>query len=130
MGKATSKVKCWNGTRAELYVGTDTPLLVGSKAWFEWLELPESNSFSFDTGSYLVSDFTARRENRKKGNYWYAYNRINGKLRSIYIGVSLDLTFSHLLEVGKQLLNGRPSEGSEKSGSRYVVEHCQDDLQH
>ncbi len=104
MGKATPKLKYWSHRRAELYVGTDAPLLVGSKAWFEWLELPESKSFSFDSsGSSLASDFTARRETRNKGNYWYGYKLINCRLRNTYIGLSSDLTFSHLLQVGKQL---------------------------
>ena len=101
MGKATPKVKYWSDRRAELYIGTDAPLLIGSKAWFEWLELPESKSFSFDSsGSCLVSDFSARRETRNKGNYWYGYKRINGRLRNTYIGLSSDLKLSHLLEVG------------------------------
>ena len=104
MGKATPKVKYWSDRRAELYVGTDAPLLIGSKAWFEWLELPESKSFSFDSsGSCLFSDFTARRETRNKGNYWYGYKLIDGRLRNTYIGLGSDLKLSHLLEVGKQL---------------------------
>ena len=99
------KVSCWSDTGARLDV-TSGPIEVGSSAWFEWLDAADTKSFSFDSGSLQIADFTARREVRKKGNYWYGYKRIEGKLCNGYIGLSQDVTLAKLLDFGRQLNNG------------------------
>jgi hypothetical protein len=63
------------------------PIPIGTAAWFSWLE--EHRSFCFETG---LLTFTARKEQRPGGLYWYAYRRIRGKLHSFYLGKSEELT--------------------------------------
>ena len=68
-------------------------LVVGSKRWFQSLSHNSIMSFRFqgETGSY-----TARKEERESGEYWYAYKKIQGKLRSTYIGRTDELTLDKL----------------------------------
>ncbi|HEX6478919.1 MAG TPA: NB-ARC domain-containing protein [Ktedonobacteraceae bacterium] len=40
--------------------------------------------------------FTARKEQRPGGRYWYAYRRVQGKLHTAYLGKSEELTFERL----------------------------------
>src|SRR5919199_373840 len=49
---------------------------IDSPAWFAWLELPDTRSFTFrDTSGH----FTARKERRQReGEYWIAYRKAAG----------------------------------------------------
>jgi len=69
---------------------TDT-ISIGTAAWHCWLE--QHHSFTFETPR---TTFTARKEQRPGGWYWYAYRRIRGKLHSTYLGKSADLTLERL----------------------------------
>src|SRR5215471_6880927 len=72
--------------------GTSTDTIsIGTPAWYSWLE--QHHSFTFETPR---TTFTARKEQRPGGRYWYAYRRIRGKLHSFYLGKSEDLTLEHL----------------------------------
>ena len=64
---------------------------IGTAAWYRWLE--QHHSFTFETSSMT---FTARKEQRPGGWYWYAYRRIGGKLHSFYLGKSEELTIQRL----------------------------------
>lgn len=67
------------------------PITIGTAAWYDWLE--QHRSFRFEAGSMT---FTARKEQRPGGWYWYAYRRSQSKLHSGYLGKSEELTFERL----------------------------------
>jgi LuxR family maltose regulon positive regulatory protein len=64
---------------------------IDSLNWYAWLENNRVFRFESDTGS-----FTARKERRPRGWYWYAYRRIQGMLHIAYLGRSQELTFDLL----------------------------------
>jgi hypothetical protein len=70
---------------------TTDPISIGTVAWYSWLE--QHHSFTFETPR---TTFTARKEQRPGGRYWYAYRRIRGKLHSFYLGKSEELTLERL----------------------------------
>src|SRR6266567_1116039 len=67
------------------------PIMIGTAAWYSWLE--QHRSFCFEAGRMT---FTARKEQRPGGRYWYAYRRSHGKLHSAYLGKSEELTLERL----------------------------------
>src|SRR5215467_12962412 len=72
--------------------GTSTDTIsIGTAEWYSWLE--QHRAFSFETGRMT---FTARKQQRPGGWYWYAYRRRQGKLHSAYLGKSADLTLQRL----------------------------------
>lgn len=78
------------------------PIQIGSSFWFSWLMEPDVKSFHYesDTGK-----FTARREERASStnDYWYAYRKIKGKLRKVYLGVGTELTSDRLEQVAIEI---------------------------
>jgi predicted ATPase/DNA-binding CsgD family transcriptional regulator len=91
MARSIPKVR--EGSLQE-HVGEDATIdtiSIGTVEWFTWLE--QHHSFTFETPRMT---FTARREQRPGGWYWYAYRRILGKLRSAYLGKSEELTLQRL----------------------------------
>lgn len=77
---------------------TDTAVYVGTNVWFNhWLTNPELISFRYESRE---GSFTARR---RKGDYWNAYRKVNGKLRQEYLGKSSDLTETKLIETARTL---------------------------
>ena len=66
-------------------------IVVGSDAWHIWLE--HHCSFRFE---YPPNSFTARKEQRSGGWYWYAYRRRAGRLRIAYLGRSTELSVTRL----------------------------------
>lgn len=75
-----------------LEIAVDTP------EWFAWLA--EHRVFRF---AALPGNFTARRERRAAGWYWYAYRRQRGSLRSIYLGKTEELTLARLNDASSAL---------------------------
>ena len=68
------------------------PILVGTPAWFAWLEDATAFTFSSPSGS-----FTARKERRTRGGwYWQAYRTSNGALHKAYLGKLENLTLARL----------------------------------
>jgi hypothetical protein len=86
------------------------PIRVGSETWFDWLEQNRSFHYECDKGK-----FTACKESRASGNFWYANRRVAGKLRRCYIGASKDLKLEKLLEIAKQLAGSDLSYWGKKS---------------
>jgi hypothetical protein len=70
-----------------------------SAEWYAWLEGHSSFSFEAPNGT-----FTARKEERTGGWYWYAYRRREGKLHTAYLGKSAELTRERLLAVAVELV--------------------------
>jgi predicted ATPase/DNA-binding CsgD family transcriptional regulator len=85
---------------------TDT-ISIETAAWYSWLE--QHHSFTFETPR---TTFTAHKEQRPGGWYWYAYRRRQGKLHSAYLGKTKQLTLERLnaiaeaLEVAVEALEG------------------------
>jgi predicted ATPase/DNA-binding CsgD family transcriptional regulator len=77
------------------------PITIGTAAWFRWLE--RHQSFSFKAGRMT---FTARKEQRPGGWYWYAYRRSQGKLHTAYLGKSEELTVERLNTIAQALERG------------------------
>ena len=73
---------------------------VGSPAWFQWLAEDTTRSFAF-RGEH--GNFTARREVRAGGAYWYAYRTVAGHLRKEYLGKAEELTPDVLAGVARRL---------------------------
>src|SRR5712691_5634496 len=73
-------------------------IVVGSAAWYTWLE--HHRSFRFD---HPTSTFTARKEQRAGGWYWYAYRRQAGRLRTAYLGRSAELSVTRLEVIAAEL---------------------------
>jgi predicted ATPase/DNA-binding CsgD family transcriptional regulator len=71
---------------------------VGSNAWYTWLE--NHSTFRCDHPS---SSFTARKEQRSGGWYWYAYRRHAGRLRTVYVGRTAELSVTRLEEIAADL---------------------------
>jgi hypothetical protein len=75
-----------------------TGTLVGSPAWFTWLQ----QGLTFYYQSPPLS-FTARCEQRRHGYFWYAFRRRNGHLYKHYLGRHSDLTLEQLSTVAQAL---------------------------
>ncbi len=71
-----------------------TDIVVGTTAWYGWLECHGSFRFACPEGT-----FTARKERRADSWYWYAYRRQQGRLHTVYIGKSEALTVIRLTEI-------------------------------
>ena len=69
-----------------------------TSAWFDWLALHTTFYFDSPRGT-----FTARREPRANGVFWYAFRRYRKQLYKAYLGRPSDLTSTRLLEVAQQL---------------------------
>jgi len=79
----------------------DSPILVGTPAWYDWLETATAFAFTSQHGS-----FTARKERRARGGwYWKAYRSRLGTLRRAYLGKARDLTLDRLNDTAASLAN-------------------------
>ncbi len=93
----------------EISVG---PITIGTAEWYTWLE--HHRSFCFEAQG---CSFTARKERRPGGWYWYGYRRMQGKLHRAYIGKTARLTLERLNEVAKIL----EKAGDALQGSMYLI---------
>lgn len=67
----------------------------------KWLDDPDNRDFRYMAGE---RSFTARKETSKAGkDYWYAYRRVEGKLRKRYIGKAKEITSKRLSEIALAL---------------------------
>jgi hypothetical protein len=79
--------------------GAASPLLVGTQAWYRWLEVATTFAFVSSHGR-----FTARKERpARAGGYWKAYRKQAGRLHNAYLGKSADLNLDRLTHVANQL---------------------------
>jgi hypothetical protein len=85
---------------------------VGSQQWWEWLADEHTTTFRF---SDTVGSFTARRELKRGGWYWYAYRKRGGKLHKAYLGKAEELTPELLAEVAATLATLQPGDGCHSS---------------
>jgi len=82
---------------------------VGTNEWWEWLNSEEAKSFRFEC-DFGVKSYGARKETIKarSGSFWYAYKRVEGKLRKRYLGKSDELTLERLESIAYDL--AKPAE--------------------
>ena len=75
---------------------------VDSDFWFAWLKESDVRSFHYESET---GKFTARKEERatSTNEYWYAYRKIAGKLRKVYLGAMEELTGDRLEQVAKEI---------------------------
>jgi len=71
-------------------------IAVGSPMWRQWLAAATTTTFRFE---HPLCNFTARRERKRDGSYWYAYRTRGGALQKAYLGKSTDLTLDRLQEI-------------------------------
>lgn len=80
--------------------GEQSLILVGTSAWYDWLNAPETRSFSYDASEGRL---TVRRELRQNRWYWYAYRTCQGKLCKVYLGKTEELSQHRLACAWSQL---------------------------
>jgi ATP/maltotriose-dependent transcriptional regulator MalT len=81
------------------------PIVVGTSAWYDWLE--QHTTFSFVDA---VGTFTARKSMLKtRGSYWKVYRRRQGKLYRIHLGHSHTLTLERL-QAAARAFAGEPAD--------------------
>jgi predicted ATPase/DNA-binding CsgD family transcriptional regulator len=91
--------------------GDATPIMVGTPAWYDWLQHATSFAFTSDAGH-----FTARKERRgQAGGYWRAYRRRQGHLYSVYLGKSPDLSLVRLQAAASTLDQEERASGAASS---------------
>ncbi len=98
-----------------------TPVVVGSQRWYTWLADEQNRSFSFRNH---LGTFTARRERKRHGWYWYVYRKCGGKLRKAYLGKAEEVTLERLAAVAATLVDRRDSGDALDERVRVSSEHA------
>jgi LuxR family maltose regulon positive regulatory protein len=79
------------------------PLVVGSGEWFHWIET--ATAFSLEDDQNESIHFTARKEHRASGSYWYLHLRLAGKSCTAYLGKSASMTSERLEAATRSLID-------------------------
>lgn len=90
-----------------LLTQTDQRIVVDSPEWFVWLKTATSFCYS---PSHISYRFTARKEKRRNGYYWYGYLRNDRKLHNVYLGRSERFTAAFLDQACNRLVQKIRSE--------------------
>ena len=94
------------------------PIVVGTPAWYDWLEQQTAFTFVDQTGT-----FTARKSIlRTGGSSWNAYYRHQGKLYRIHLGHSHELTLERL-QATAQAIAGESVDVSSVQSEASTVDH-------
>ena len=88
--------------------GDEVQAVVGSTAWFRWLEQATSFTYRDKAGHFTAQKTSAG--NRRCGASWRARRRLNGQLANFYLGPSARLTADHLRQAAR-VLAGRVGDG-------------------
>lgn len=93
-------------------------VVVDSATWFAWLKEPDVRSFHYEGDA---GKFTARKEERatSTNEYWYAYRKVQGKLRKVYLGAMEELTGDRLEQVAQEI--SQPSSEFYSSRKSYTT---------
>src|SRR5215467_10632052 len=97
------------------------PVIVESESWYTWLAHEQNQSFSFKNH---LGTFTARRERKRHGWYWYIYHKRNGKLRKAYLGKTEQITFERLNVVATKLAGQSTNDNRSKIYSSFEVNNA------
>jgi LuxR family maltose regulon positive regulatory protein len=86
--------------QVDLSDGSLPAIVVGSGAWYAWLNDEATRSFAYRSAQGTL---TARRERQNGRGYWYAYRTQRGQLHKAYLGKPEELTRKRLNEVAAAL---------------------------
>ena len=102
MARTTSRV---DGDLLVLGSNDESSIMVGTSAWFAWLESATAFAFTSPSGR-----FTARKEARSQGGaHWKAYHTSHGTLHKAYLGKTPALTLDRLNNTAATLATASPS---------------------
>src|SRR5215813_6689867 len=87
MARTTPHIR--NGILAIQEGTQEHTVLLESGQWWDWLNAESQRTFYFENA---LGSFTARREYKHGGWYWYAYRKHADKLHKAYLGKSEALT--------------------------------------
>src|SRR5919198_6769076 len=73
---------------------------IGGDVWYAWLAAPENGAFRVESSE---GGFTARRERRRGGAYWYAVAHRGGRRFKLYLGPDRALTPARLATAARRL---------------------------
>src|SRR6476620_6906743 len=93
----------------------DGTIPVESAAWWAWLAALGTTGFRFVSPA---GTFTARREPKPGGWYWYAYRRQGGRLHKRYLGRAADLTLDRLQAAARLLAPESPAPAAPPRAAR------------
>ncbi len=93
-----------------------------SAAWWEWLTAERHRTFYFENA---LGSFTARREYKHGGWYWYAYRKRAGKLHKAYLGKAEELTLDRLSATAATLA-GSSTDVATPASSELQDQHTSD----
>lgn len=101
------------------------PMDIGSGLWFSWLREPDVRSFHFESE---CGKFTARKEERatSTNEYWYAYRKLQGKLRKVYLGAMDELCLTRLNQIAAEI--SQSGEGYYYSRKNYLASKEQNSI--
>lgn len=103
---------------------------VGSHDWWSWVSSSKAESFRFEC-DFGVKGYRARREEIKSrsGRFWYAYKRVEGKLRKRYLGKSEELTLERLERIAYDLAKPtEPRQPEPMLHNKFVGNYSRDEL--
>jgi len=83
-------------------------IVLGGSDWWRWLADQSVTTFRFEAGG---RSFTARRELKHGGWYWYAYRKRGGRLHKTYLGKSETLSPARL-DTAASALSQQASAGN------------------
>ncbi len=101
-----------------------SPVELESDTWFFWLKDPDVKSFHYESDA---GKFTARKEQRSTSTneYWYAYRKVGGKLRKVYLAALEELTSDRLEQAAREISQpGWEFYSSRKSYTTKKIESC------
>src|SRR5688572_8299199 len=98
MARATPQIK--DGVLTYRNGTQEHTTAVEGPVWWQWLDAADTTTFRFE---HPAGSFTARRERKHDGWYWYAYRKRDGALQKAYLGKSPDLTLVRLQEIAAGL---------------------------
>lgn len=108
-------------TEGALELHNGNIVVVGSEAWFNWLR--DNSSFRFESGFAGENSFTARKHERETNDFWYAYRKVNGKLKNAYLGKTEKLDLNKLLAIAEKLIEAPKQSANEKQlGNGYATQ--------
>src|SRR5215467_16245412 len=88
--------------------GQEQTLLVGTSAWYAWLQTATRFAVHGAWGSYTVRK---ERAGNKRGEwYWRAYRQRDGKLQRVSVGKTQELTLHRLQAVDARLAGQHASQ--------------------
>lgn len=115
MPKGTEYKITWNKVH-QVYELDHTPFVfpLNDESLRSWLKLIDA--FHLDTASGY--SLTARKETKQRGTaYWYAYKRVDGKLKKKYLGEASKITLTMLASVARSFVEAPEPEPVKQQAS-------------